>query len=112
MYRYEFDDAPPQPAGQESHGAYHAAEIEFVFEALPSMKLPWRPEDKKLSDLVSSYWTNFAKTGDPNGPGLPKWPAYSATAQSEVMHLNFHSHAEPEAHRARYEFLDTLFTAK
>ncbi len=77
VYRYEFDDAPPQPAGVESHGAYHSAEIEFVFEALPSKKLPWRPEDEKLSDLMSSYWTNFAKTGDPNGPGLPQWPAYS-----------------------------------
>ncbi len=112
VYRYEFDDAPPQPAGQELRGAYHSAEIEFVFETLPSMKLPWRPEDEKLSDLMSSYWTNFAKTGDPNGPGLPNWPAYSARAQSEVMHLSFHSHAEPEAHRARYEFLDTLFTVK
>jgi para-nitrobenzyl esterase len=108
VFRYEFDDAPPQPAGVESNGAYHSAEIEFVFEALPSKKLPWRPEDEKLSDLISSYWTNFAKTGDPNGPGLPHWPAYTAATQYEVMHLSFDSHAEPDAHRARYEFLDTL----
>jgi para-nitrobenzyl esterase len=108
VYRYQFDDAPPQPAGVESHGAYHSAEIEFVFEALPSKKLPWRPEDEKLSDLMSSYWTNFAKTGDPNGPGLPQWPAYSAATQYEVMHLSFDSHAERDPHRARYEFLDSV----
>jgi para-nitrobenzyl esterase len=108
VYRYEFDDALPQPAGAESHGAYHSAEIEFVFEALPSKKLPWRPEDEKLSDLMSSYWTNFAKTGDPNAPGLPQWPAYSAATQYEVMHLSFDSHAKPDAHRARYQFLDAL----
>lgn len=109
VYRYEFDDAPPQPAGQPSHGAYHSSEIEFVFEVLPSKNLPWRPGDEKLSDLMSSYWTNFARTGDPNGPGLPHWPAYAPT-QFEVMHLDFHPTAESDAHRARDEFLDRLPT--
>ncbi len=113
VYRYEFDQAPPEPAGATdgsavSQGAYHSAEIEFVFEALPSKKLPWRPEDAKLSDLMSSYWTNFAKTGDPNGPGLPKWPAYSAAADYPVMHLSADSHTAPDQHRARYELLDSL----
>ena len=61
----------PKDSAAPSRGAYHSAEIEFVFEALASKNLPWRPEDEKLSDLMSSYWTNFAKTGDPNGPGLP-----------------------------------------
>lgn len=107
VYRYEFDDAPPQPAGEPSHGAYHSSEIEFVFEALPSKKLPWRPEDEKLSDLMSTYWTNFAKTGDPNGEGLPHWPPYAPT-QFDVMHLDFHPAVEPDAHRARCQFLDKV----
>ncbi|HTS10484.1 MAG TPA: carboxylesterase/lipase family protein [Candidatus Limnocylindrales bacterium] len=108
VYRYEFDDPPPQPAGEPTHGAYHSSEIEFVFEALPSKNLPWRPGDEKLSDLMSTYWTNFAKTGDPNGPGLPKWPASIAEDHFQVMHLDFDSHAQPDTHRARYEFLDKL----
>jgi len=107
VYRYEFDDPPPQPAGEPSHGAYHSAEIEFVFEALPSKKLPWRAQDERLSQLISTYWTNFAKTGDPNGTGLPKWPVYEPTL-FEVMHLNFDSYSRQDTHRARYEFLDTL----
>jgi para-nitrobenzyl esterase len=107
VYRYEFDDPPPQPAGKPSEGAYHSAEIEFVFEALPSKKLPWRPMDEKLSQLVSTYWTNFAKTGDPNAPGLPKWLPNEPT-QFEVMHLSFDSYTRADAHRARYEFLDKL----
>jgi para-nitrobenzyl esterase len=109
VYRYEFDDAPPQPAGKPSEGAYHSSEIEFVFEALPSKNLPWRAGDERLSRLMSMYWTNFAKTGDPNGPGLPHWPVYAPT-QFEVMHLSFHPGAEPDAHRARYEFLEKLPT--
>jgi len=115
LYRYEFDDAPPPPAKPEaSHGdagprgAYHSAEIEFVFGALASKNLPWRPEDKALSDLMSSYWSNFAKSGDPNGTGLPGWPAYNGQGRYAVMHLDATSHEAPDDHRERYEFLDKL----
>ncbi len=44
-----------------------------------------RPEDFKISDLMSSYWVNFAKTGDPNGSGLPAWPAFSPSAQNAMI---------------------------
>ena len=115
LYRYEFDDAPPAPANAEAtggeaapRGAYHSAEIEFVFGALASKNLPWRPEDKALSDLMSSYWANFAKNGDPNGAGLPQWPAYNSQANYPVMHLDASSHAAPDDRRGRYEFLDKL----
>ncbi len=119
VFRYRFEDAPPaatanrpQGGAPESRGAYHSAEIEFVFEALPSKALPWRAEDKKLSDEMSSYWTNFAKRGDPNGEGLPKWPVYNSADNYEVMHLSFDPHAAPDAHRARYEFLDRISGSK
>jgi para-nitrobenzyl esterase len=109
IFRYEFDDAPPaKDSTTPSQGAYHSAEIEFVFEALPSKDLPWRPEDEKLSDLMSSYWTNFAKTGDPNGRGLPHWPAYNPHHNYQVMHLSASPQAAPDGHRARYQFLDAL----
>jgi para-nitrobenzyl esterase len=110
VFRYEFDDAPPpaKDSTTPSRGAYHSAEIEFVFEALASKNLPWRPEDEKLSDQMSSYWTNFAKKGDPNGPGLPHWPAYNAHSKYEVMHLSASPQPAPDEHRARYEFLDAL----
>ncbi|MGH9663042.1 MAG: carboxylesterase/lipase family protein [Bryobacteraceae bacterium] len=117
VYRYEFDDAPPlakdaaAKPGQEPT-AHHAAEIEFVFEALQSKKLPWRAEDRRVSDLMSSYWTNFAKTGDPNGPGLPRWPAYGGANNSPVMHFTAESQALPAQRHARYEFLDALWAQK
>jgi para-nitrobenzyl esterase len=105
VYRYEFDDAPPGPG---TRGAYHSAEIEFVFGALASKNLPWRPEDLALSKLMTAYWSNFAKTGNPNGPGLPEWPVYNSTNQYPVMHLNGKSQSLPDEHRARYEFLDKM----
>jgi para-nitrobenzyl esterase len=110
VYRYRFDQALPLPAdappGAEP-SAYHSAEIEFVFQVLSSKNLPWRPDDGKLSQLMGSYWTNFAKTGDPNGEGLPHWPAYTADSYF-VMHLGADPKAVPDGQRPRYEFLDHL----
>jgi para-nitrobenzyl esterase len=73
---------------------------------LSSKHLPWRPEDRAVSELMADYWTNFAKTGDPNGPGLPPWPAYNRQNGYPVMHLAATSGSAPDRHRDRYEFLD------
>ncbi len=109
IYRYQFDQAPPAAEGSAGEGgAYHSAEIEFVFSVLSSKPLPWKPEDRKLSDLMSTYWSNFAKTGNPNGPGLPQWPVFAKSSGYKVMHLSTDSRSEPEKNRARYEFLDSL----
>lgn len=109
VYRYRFDETlPPDPADISGEPlAPHSAEIEFVFQALSSKKLAWRPQDHKVSDLMSSYWTNFAKTGDPNGEGLPHWPTYGPE-KYEVMHFSAASRPLPDEQRARYLFLDQL----
>jgi para-nitrobenzyl esterase len=114
VFRYRFEQAPPMandanPASAD-RGAYHSAEIEFVFGTLDSKHLPWRDEDRKVSDLMSSYWANFAKAGDPNGPGLPEWPPYGPKRGYQVMHLSATPHATPDQHRGRYQFLDSVKT--
>jgi para-nitrobenzyl esterase len=114
VYRYEFDQPLPDgPSAQASPSpdrprVNHASEIEFVFGALDSKKLPWRPEDYELSEQMASYWTNFAKTGDPNGSGLSQWPAYGAKSGYEVMHLAPKPHATDDTQHAQYELLDKL----
>lgn len=111
VFRYEFDQTLPlaanaRPGTQPT--APHSCEIEYVFRDLPAVQLPWRQEDRDVSELMSSYWVNFAKTGDPNGPGLPLWPAYNSKDGYQVMHLQANSAAAPDDHRVRYEFLDHL----
>ena len=107
VYRYRFDDAPPMKSGP-SRGAYHSAEIEFVFGNLDHKDLPWRESDRKLSELMSTYWSNFAKTGDPNGQGLPAWPTYNHETNFQVMHLDTASKAMPADDRDRLEVLNKV----
>ena len=111
VYRYEFDQTLPLPANARSGAeatAPHASEIEFVFRVLASKNLPWRQADRDVSELMASYWSNFAKTGDPNGPGLPRWPVYNSRGGYPVMHIKANPAAAPDEHRDRYEFLDRL----
>jgi para-nitrobenzyl esterase len=109
VYRYRFDQAlpPTSAAGPDEAGfAYHSEEIEFVFGMLDSKKgITWRPEDYKLSEQMGTYWTNFAKTGDPNGKGVAPWPKYEEKNKFQVMYLSATPHAAFDEHRAQYEFL-------
>jgi para-nitrobenzyl esterase len=111
VYRYQFDQPLPLAADAKPGAELvvpHASDIEFVFRVLSSRNLPWTPADRAVSELMASYWTNFAKTGNPNGPGLPQWPQYHDRDGYLVMHLSTKPAVVPDPHRARYEFLEKL----
>jgi para-nitrobenzyl esterase len=102
VYTYFFDHAIPWPAHPE-FGAFHSSEVPYIFETLKLMDRPWQPEDFKLSEMMASYWSNFAKTGDPNGSGLPRWPIYEPDSHT-TMELGEHVGPIPEAEPAKVEF--------
>jgi para-nitrobenzyl esterase len=106
IYRYRFDlGPPPSPTGPRL-GAYHSAEIEYVFGQLDSKTdVTWLPEDRELSTEMQKYWTNFARDGNPNGPGLANWPPYLPGDGWQVMYLDAQPHAEKDSQRDRYLFL-------
>jgi para-nitrobenzyl esterase len=110
VYRYRFDLAlPPDPKEPGPAVANHSGEIEYVFGMLDSKARPWRPEDRKLSEQMQKYWTNFARTGDPNGADLPKWPVYESTSSCETMYLSATPEARKDDMRERYLFLDRMW---
>jgi para-nitrobenzyl esterase len=122
VYRYSFDRKIPVPPGHtvmgvqaspKDIGARHAGEIEYVFGSLEVSlpNVPWEAADRMLSDTMTSYWANFARTGDPNGPGLPPWPRYDRQ-ERRVLHLDEVVRAAPDALRARYEALDAFVAAQ
>ena len=121
VFRFSFDRKIPLApdtkvmgvlATARDVGARHAGEIEYVFGALDSLpKVPWEASDRKLSDAIGTYWTSFARTGDPNGPGVPAWPRYDPAAP-RVLHLDEAIHDAPDTTRARFEAIDALVAAQ
>ena len=110
-YVYYYDHRTPQ----QPNGAGHGAEIGYVFgtiAAMPSLSAtpatPPRPEDNTLSELVMNYWTNFAKRFDPNGAGLPQWPAFSS-ADQRVMFFDGQPSARPVPNIQQIKALDAYY---
>jgi para-nitrobenzyl esterase len=104
VYRYHLELAAPVSKYHPESFAFHSDDIEYVFGTLDTRQgAVWREEDRKLSDQMMSYWTNFARTGDPNGPGLPAWPIYGK--DDSLIHLDSTITSGPDTERQRYEFL-------
>lgn len=81
---YYFDHRTPM----SPEGSNHASELPFVFGTLGapgSMGGPPTPAERQLSQTIMAYWVNFAKKGDPNGAGLPAWPAFDAKSQQALV---------------------------
>jgi para-nitrobenzyl esterase len=110
VFLYYLSQAPPLENAAWL-GAQHGAEIPYAFNwpnGHHSAMVPWTAADKALAEQVSSYWVNFATTGDPNGKGLPVWTAYQAK-DNVAMGLKASPAMIPVPHNAALDFLDTYF---
>ncbi|MEO6549305.1 MAG: carboxylesterase family protein [Ferruginibacter sp.] len=101
-------NAPKAPA---AIGASHASEIEYCLGNLYLVKdFTWTDDDYKVSATMLDYFANFIKHGNPNGTGLPNWPAASKDAPDpDVMIINTESKAVKAKDDARYLFLDKTY---
>ena len=103
-FLYQFTHVPPSP-NAATWGAYHASEIPYVFGTLKNRNWPFTDVDFKLSDQMSSYWVNFATSGDPNGKGLEKWTPYD---QANEPYLDLGDSVQTKHHllKAQIDFLE------
>ena len=118
-YLYFFAQHPPAPDGKPPFPAAHAAEVPYVFDNLgqqhlfpdsstPELSAKSAP-DKKVADEMSSYWANFAKSGDPNGPGLPKWSAHAVGRGQDAVILDADPASEKLPTPERLALIDKLW---
>ncbi|WP_240953948.1 carboxylesterase family protein [Sphingomonas sp. G-3-2-10] len=97
---------------EKLRGAFHGSEIMYMFDSLDANDLPWTEQDRKIADIMSSYWANIIIKGDPNGPGLPLWPAYDA-AKPQVMEVGDAFGPVPVASSPeRFEFWKRFFASQ
>ena len=103
-FLYQFTHVPPGP-NATYRGAYHAAEIQYVFGNLRNPLFTYTDADRRLSDAMSQYWVNFAKSGDPNGAGLPAWAAYDP-GDEPYLELGASIRARGHLLKAQLDFLE------
>jgi para-nitrobenzyl esterase len=105
VYTYRFDrPAPPEPNHPQGKYAFHSDELEYVFGTLDARPgAIWTQADRRLSDEIMSYWTNFARTSGPNATPLPPWPRFDKTG--EILELDAPITAMPDPSRLQREFL-------
>ena len=110
VFFYYFDHHPDYPADspRAGSGSPHGQDVAYVFKHLNPNNPQLINGDAELSELMATYWTNFAKYGDPNGAGLPKWPVYS-TSNPEVMYLNADPKPGPVPSLESMKVLDKYF---
>ena len=96
-------------------GAVHSADIEYAMGNLPTNRVyDWQPEDYEISDIFQMYYVNFVKTGNPNGLGVPEWPAINNQPVPPVLQIDMNTYVKKDANiEKRYKFLnDFYFPAK
>jgi para-nitrobenzyl esterase len=109
-YLYQFTHVPPGPDAA-TRRAYHASEIQYVFGNLRNPAFAFADADRKLSEAMSSYWVNFATSGNPNGKGLPLWKAYE-TAAEPYLELGTPIQAKHQLLKAQLDFLERAQEAR
>jgi len=97
------------PKAPAATGAVHSSEIEYALGNLPTNRVyDWLPEDYKVSEILQSFFANFIKNANPNGLGVPSWPAANEGTSVQVMNIDVNSESKVEKNGERYILLDRI----
>lgn len=84
LYTYFWNHVMPGPEAAK-YGAFHTSEVPYALNTLSMSERPFTAADHRIADTMSSYWANFAKKGNPNGKGLPRWPAVAERPETTMQ---------------------------
>lgn len=107
-YVYQFGHVAPDKLNFPNYGAFHTSEVPFVLHNLHTWNRNWQPLDKKIENDFSSYWVNFAKTGNPNGDNLPEWKSYNKQS-STIMVVEDKIESKSELLKKEFDFLEANY---
>ena len=109
-FYYYFDHHPdfPESSPKAGYGSPHGQDVAYVFQHINRTSPEATKTDDAISEAIATYWTNFAKFGDPNGKGVPDWPAFS-NANPVVMYFTEIPHAGPVPSADALNVLDGYF---
>ena len=110
VFYYYFDQHPdyPQDSPKAGYGSPHGQDVAYVFQHLDSSNPQTTKTDQEISEAMATYWTNFAKYGDPNGKGVPTWPAFDIL-KPELMYFSQLPHVGPVPSAESLKVLDAYF---
>ncbi len=104
VWLYEFTHVPTDKPGFPNYGAFHTSEVPFALHTLDQWNRSWTQEEHELEKKMSGYWVNFAKTGNPNGPGLPLWNPFK-TSESAVLVIDTNTLGMQTKYLEEFKFL-------
>ena len=111
VYVYRFTHKVPGSGQYAKFGAFHGGELPYAYNNLKFGSRPWQPADTKLAEAMSSFWANFAATGNPNGNGLPEWKPYNSKTH-DVMILDDQCYSAKMPDLKAIEFLASKMGSK
>jgi para-nitrobenzyl esterase len=115
---YEFTRVPPASTAPSQRGSTHGSEVQYVFNTMGVLQA-WTEGDRRLAQIMASYWINFAETGSPEGMDrwqgvpLPEWPAYTGSEEFQTMELGDRIGTNPVwvIPSEKFEFFDRAYSA-
>jgi para-nitrobenzyl esterase len=110
VFYYRFGQHPPFPEGsvRAGWGASHFAELWYMFDHLDQESWRWTKKDRQLADAMTRYWANFARSGNPNGPGLPTWPAFEPQGRT-MLELRDTIRVKDVPERRQFGIFDAVY---
>jgi para-nitrobenzyl esterase len=106
---YQSSFVPTDKPGFPNYGAFHTSEVPYALHTLHMWKRPWQKRDFDVEELMSAYWIQFIKTGDPNVSGLPVWNSYNKNGDGAILEIDSITVLKPSLFKTELELMDKLY---